>query len=231
MTEKPDKKKEDHRARVGRERRERMRAKLLNSIMVVCAGRPANSPAVIDDVIRHAEVSRGTFYKYFNSLDEAISEAALKLADEMTVSCFSVYDVLDDPVERTATGFQMFLMRALQDSDWAEFFVHIGVLSGENHVLIDMIKKDLRGGIETGDYVVPSLETAMDMLMGVKIEAMRRILRGEGGQAYIREIAEMVLVGFGVSHARAKKYVQVAYERLVVESPSKLDWWQELKEG
>lgn len=222
-------KKEDHRARVGRERRERMRAKLLNSIMAVCAGRPANSPAVIDDVIRHAEVSRGTFYKYFNSLDEAIAELALKLADEMTLSCFSVYNVLEDPVARTATGFQMFLLRALQDSDWAGFFVHIGVLSGENHVLIDMIRKDLRSGIETGDYDVPSVDTAMDMLMGVKIEAMRRIIKGEGGEDYMRDIASMVLVGFGVSLARARKYVQQAHDRLMEEAPKKLDWWDDAK--
>lgn len=218
--------KEDHRVRVARQRRERMRAKLFQSIMAVCSGRPSTSPAVIDDVIRHARVSRGTFYKYFESLEQAIAELALNLADEMTVGCFSVYDVLTDPVARTATGMQMFLIRALQDHDWAGFFIHIGLLSGDNHVITAMIKKDLRAGIETGDYAVPSVDIATDILMGAKIEAMRRILGGGGDEEYIRQMASMVLCSFGVSRTRADKYVEAAYHRLLIEAPDKLDWWR-----
>lgn len=217
--------KEDHRVRVARQRRERMRAKLFQSIMAVCSGRPANSPAVIDDVIQHARVSRGTFYKYFESLEEAISELALNLADEMTVASFSVYDVLTDPVARTSTGFQMFLVRALQDHNWAGFFIHIGLLSGDNHVITAKIKRDLLVGIETGDYVVPSVDIATDILMGAKIEAMRRILGGEGDEAYVRQMASMVLCSFGVSRARAEKYVDAAFNRLILEAPGKLEWW------
>ena len=99
---------EDHRIRVGRERRERMRHRLLQSVLQVRSGKGGRNLAVIDDVIKDASVSRGTFYKYFDSLDQAESELALQMADEMTTGIMSVYDVLDDPVLRTATGFQLF---------------------------------------------------------------------------------------------------------------------------
>ena len=86
---------EDHRVRVAREKRERMKARILQSVLSVCSGVEASGPAVIDDVIRHAEVARGTFYKYYNSLDEAIAELGSVLADEMTVGIYPVYNVLE----------------------------------------------------------------------------------------------------------------------------------------
>ena len=39
----------------------------------------------------------------------------------MTFDISNVYDVLDDPGMRTATGFQTFLTRAWIDPDWGSF--------------------------------------------------------------------------------------------------------------
>jgi len=219
---------EDHRVRVARVKRERMRAHLFQSVLMVCSGRKTGMPAVIDDVVRHAKVSRGTFYKYFDSLDQAIAELAMQLADEMTEDISAVYDVLEDPVQRTATGFETFLARALIDPDWGAFITHIGLLSYDNNLLGSKIRSDIRLGIETGDYVVKSVDLATDLLIGVKVEAIRRIIGGERDTAYMRGITEMVLRSFGVTPSKAEKCVQKAYNRLHVEAPGKLAWWRSL---
>jgi AcrR family transcriptional regulator len=73
---------EDHRVRVAGEKRERMRDHLLGAVLAVYPGKPGQGPAVIDDVIRVAKVSRGTFYKYYPSLEEAVAELGAKLAAE-----------------------------------------------------------------------------------------------------------------------------------------------------
>jgi len=73
----------NHRVRVGRERRQKTRAHLLCAVLQVCSNESARSPAVIDDVAGYADVSRGTFYKYFDSLDQAIAELGNQLAEEM----------------------------------------------------------------------------------------------------------------------------------------------------
>jgi len=57
------------RVRVARERRARMRARLLGATMDVCAVANSQGPAVIDDVIRAAKVSRGTFYNILTRLN------------------------------------------------------------------------------------------------------------------------------------------------------------------
>ena len=217
---------EDHRIRVGRERRERMRSHLLHAVLQVCSAEGGPGVATIDDVIRHAGVSRGTFYKYFVSVDQAASELGLQLAAEMTVGIEAVYDVLDDPVLRTATGFQMFLVRAMLEPDWGSFIAGIRLLSGDN-IFTRKIKDDILLGIETGDYAVPSVEVASDLLMGAKIEAIRRLTDGRGVE-YVQAMASMVLRSFGVSPAKADKSVAKAYHRLLVEAPGKIAWWRPL---
>ncbi len=224
--EEPRAPQEDHRVRVAREKRKRMRAHLMQSVITVCSGRKLTGSTVIEDVVRHAEVSRGTFYKYFESLDEAVIEAAAKLAEEMTVGIASVYDVLEDPVLRTATGFQTFLSRSWMEPDWGAFIIHLDLLNGEQNQISSKVKGDIRLGVETGDYFVESIDTAADLLMGAKHEAIRRIIAGQEDAAYIRDITAMVLRGFGLSHHKAEKSVGDAFARLCNEAPGKLSWWR-----
>lgn len=219
---------EDHRARVGRERRQRMRAHLLQSVMLVCSGNNGRTPAVIDDVTKHAQVSRGTFYKYFDSVEQAIGELGLQLAEEMTISVLSVYDVLEDPVLRTATGFQLFLVRAILEPDWAAFVAHIGLLTADN-LLTRKIRADIQLGIETGDYAVPSLDVAGDVLMGAKIEAIRRIIKDGASTDYVHAVTSMVLRSFGVSASKADKSVMKAFNRLEQEAPAAIAWWRPIR--
>jgi len=216
---------EDHRVRVGRERRERMRAHLLQSVLIVCSEDLTGGPAVIDDVIRHAAVSRGTFYKYFVSLDEAVAELGLQLADEMTAGILSVYDTLEDPVLRTATGFQMFLIRAMIEPIWGAFIARIGLLSGDN-LFTSKIRHDIELGIEMGEYVVPSVAIASDLLMGAKVEAIRRLIDTGGSLDYIHSMASMVLRSFGITPSKADKSVVRAYRRLTEQAPGKIGWWR-----
>jgi AcrR family transcriptional regulator len=94
---------EDHRVRVAREKRERMRDHLLGAVLAVYPGKPGQGPAVTDDVIRVAKVSRGTFYKYYPSLEEAVAELGAKLAAEMVAAIGALYDSLEDPSDRLPT--------------------------------------------------------------------------------------------------------------------------------
>lgn len=219
-------KREDHRVRVARERRERMRALLLESVLAVCSGRKLTGATVIEDVVRHAGVSRGSFYKYFDTLDDAVTQLAFQLAEDMTVDIYNVYDVLDDPVMRTATGFQTFLTRAWMDPDWGGFITHLGLMDGENGLVSSKVKGDIRMGVETGDYSVASIDLAADLLMGAKHEAIRRIVSGERDTAYIRGMAAMVLRAFGVSPSKAEKTADRAFQRLLTEAPDKVSWWR-----
>src|SRR3546814_14199269 len=57
-----------------------MRARLLDAVLDLYQPGRGGAHLVIDDVIQTAGVSRGTFYKYFESLEEAVDELGERLA-------------------------------------------------------------------------------------------------------------------------------------------------------
>jgi len=220
---------ENYRARVARERRERMRAHLLNSVMIVCSGENGSNSAVIEDVIRHADVSRGTFYKYFDSLDQAMGELAREMADDMASGgIIHVYDVIEDPLTRTAAGFLLYLTRALIDPQWGAFVCRVGLLTN-SRVLARKILTDVEAGVASGDYVIPSLTVALDMVIGTKIEAMQRIIAGEVGPDYLRGMTSMILRALGLAPVKADHVVAKAYDWMAAQAPTHLHWWKDIE--
>ena len=215
----------DHRVRVAKVRRERMRAHLLKSVMAVYPEGTDSSPAVIDDVVRHADVSRGTFYKYFDSLSQAVEELGSQLACEMTEVPNEVYFGLSDPPMRTATGFMTYLLRAYTDHRWGAFLSHIGLLTGDNPMVRNIVD-DIERGIDSGDYSVASPSVASDVLIGAKVEAIRRIISGKTDLDYIHAVTTMVLRSFGLPKMKSVKIVDKALKRILAEAPKRLEWWK-----
>src|SRR5690606_20562906 len=76
----------DHRARVAGQKRERMRERLIDATMAAYLGCEAGRHPVVDDVIRLAGVSRGSFYKHFDAIDEVFAVIGRRMAQEMLAS-------------------------------------------------------------------------------------------------------------------------------------------------
>ena len=127
---------QDHRPRVAAERRERMRARLLGSALQLVA---AKGPAAtsIDDIIAAAEVSRGTFYKYFPSPDALVRELAFEVAKDLVCLADPLVRERSDPAERVACGIRLVARLALHHPAAAGFLVQLGWpdTQGENALL------------------------------------------------------------------------------------------------
>ncbi|MEG8223951.1 TetR/AcrR family transcriptional regulator, partial [Sphingomonas sp. HH69] len=218
------KSKEDHRTTFARRKRERTKAILLDSVMAVYVKRVNSIQLVIDDVIVHAGVSRGTFYKYFSSLDEAIVQISSKTSGEMVDSSLSVYDQFEDPLYRTGTGLQLYLARAFFDHEWGTFHAYMALQDTGNR-LVQLMEGDIRQGIKTGIFSSADQTSALDLLIGTKIEAIKRICSGSVGSDYIVQITEAVFRGLGVPPQLAHEAARKCFDFVVAEGPEKLRWW------
>ncbi|WP_157081212.1 TetR/AcrR family transcriptional regulator [Novosphingobium naphthalenivorans] len=216
---------EDHRTRVARQRRQRMETDLLRAVMEVYPAGHGSGPAVIDDVIRQAGVSRGTFYKYFTSLDEAVDKLGARMADEMAEAAQAIHGPLKHPVMRTATGFQLYVLRALIEPHWGAFLTHIGLLKDDS-LMVRLIRADVALGQETGDYDIDSVDVATDLLLGAQAEAISRIVANGADVAYVQAMTFHVLRSFGVNRPRAARAVEEAYRLIEREGPTQIAWWQ-----
>ena len=216
---------EDHRTRVGPANRARSR--LLMATMRVCSNHEARGSVVIDDVVKAADVSRGTFYKYFVSFDEALDAIGRELADEMTRGMMPVYDAMQEPLHRTAAGLQLFLRRGAVDPVWGRF------VSNTDHLIKDRalnynIRRDLEAGRASGDYSFLSVETAKHFLLGAAKGGIQRFVLGGAELDHIFDLTGMILCGLGADAVKADSAIHHAHAYLRTTAGSILSWWKEL---
>jgi AcrR family transcriptional regulator len=186
----------DHRSTVAEKKRILMRAKLLDATMRVYAEHSGAGP-VIDDVIREAKVSRGTFYKYFDSLEQVLVALGQELSNQMTTDILPVYGVLAEPWQRAAVGFRVFLVRALLDRKWAGFVTRVDVWP--HHTLVAQhMEADLENGKTKGQFSYDRVDAATDFLMGASAHAIQTIRQGVADpNAYMDASVKMALASIG----------------------------------
>ena len=202
-----------------------MESHLLRSVLKVFQGRSSTERVVIEDVIREADVARGTFYQYFPSLNDAVAQLAGTITEDMLTSVLTVYDPLVDPRMRTACGFQMYLLRASMDKGWGAFLMHIGLLQVDSAMLAKIVD-DITLGVRTGDFDVSSIDAAAELVLGTKTQAIGRIVAGHADLSYIHAVTEQLLRSSGVNRAQARLSVSDAYDHIKREAPGNIAWWR-----
>lgn len=203
----------DHRPKVALKKRQLMRAKLLDAAMRVFAASGATAP-VIDDVIREADVSRGTFYNYFTSLDEVLVAIGQALNNQMTTDILPVYDVLTQPRQRVATAFRLFMLRAVLDPLWAGFVTRVDAWQ-HTSLVAEYMSRDLENGQACGAFQLARIDAATDFLMGASAHAIQALRQGvEAPDAYMDEAVRMALRSLGCSAVECEEGMAFARDYL-----------------
>lgn len=215
----------DHRVEVARRRREAMRARILAATMKVCSGNPTGIPT-IDEIIQAAEISRGAFYRYFQSSAEVIEEVGVALTNELADAVLSIYDTLTDPLQRACVGTLLVIERAAHDVDWASFILR-GDLTIHRTRLTDFMKLDMRNGRDAGYFSFESVDVAAEFVMGMNLTATRGMMVRSDDQkaAYRQEAVRFVLRSLGVDRIEIEKVMAWA-EDYLAKSRSRTRWWE-----
>lgn len=219
---------DDFRVRAAAEKRDRMRARLIAATMEAYADAGSGRAPVIDDVIRAADVSRGTFYKYFDSLDEVLADIGQHMAGEMLSSFERLFADVDDAAVRTAAGPLMAMARAAMEPRHAAFIARVDFIDfvGGADPRSLIVERCLAEGRAQGRLKFESLDAAVDLVIGVSLEGARRVLKtGQLSGATIRETATLVMLGLGLTRKAAEKAVAAAWQHLQ-RSAGQLHWWK-----
>lgn len=173
-----------------------MRARILMATMHIYASGTKDNPA-IDDVIKEAGVSRGTFYKYFDSLDLAFLAVGQEISDQFALDLLPIYDILKEPWQRFAVGFRLPLLRASIDPQWASFVTRTEVWPRSSIVARKMVA-DLQLGLDAGVFQVDDVELAADFLKGACLSCIQTLRRGVSDpSAYMDAAVSMGLSALG----------------------------------
>lgn len=208
---------QDHRPRVAAQRRARMRARLIEVAMSLVA---KNGPMAtsIDDVISKAQVSRGTFYKYFDAPASLVEEVAKDISNEILRLIDPVVQQSEDPVVRMATGMRLVLRLSLQNPILGGFIARLGWPNvPPDQLMFEYVPRDIELGMQQGKFVRMDMRAAMNLTGGVLMGGIHALLSGTAPGDYPEQAAATVLMGLGVDRTTARK---VAYAKL---KPLKID--------
>jgi len=199
----------DHRKRVAAERRARMRSRLLSSALrLVAAKGPASTS--IDDVISTADVSRGTFYKYFSSRGALVQELAVEIANELVRMTEPVVLSRDDPAERVAQGIRLVSRLAIHHPEVAAFLVRLGWPQVRGpRILLDYVRRDIEEGFRRHRFKQMPIALALNIVAGAVLGATHRMLGSGCEHDFAEQTAAAALRALGVD-AQAAETISVA---------------------
>lgn len=187
-----------HRTAIGQIQRIKTRAWVIKCAIPVFGEHGPDIP-VVDDFVRAAGVSRGTFYNYFQTTRELLDATMETLSDEVIATIVPAVAGMTDPVMRLATAARMYYRKATMDPLFGAFLKSV---SGVGTLAIEHARGDLQEAIRSGATRVQDIELAQAIAVGVMVFALKTPAARTGGDARGLEVVRAILSGLGVSQAR-----------------------------
>lgn len=214
-------------------RRARMRERLLDAVLDLYQPGQGSGSLVIDDVIRAADVSRGSFYKYFDSFDAAVNELGERMTAELMAEFRRLFDDVPDPLVRAVGGASMAMVRAWHDPRWGGFTCRIDYVDYFARAsMFDRIVRDaLKTARDKGQMRFRSIDVAVDLIVGMTIEGRRRLmLRSVEPRAYIDELIEHTFIGLQADPSAIVE-ASAYFWRAISQAAPILPWWRSDADG
>jgi AcrR family transcriptional regulator len=186
-------KKQDHRARVGRERSARTESRILEAALRVFAEMGPDAPK-IDDFVVAAGISRGTFYNHFESVDELLEATSEWTTRELLETIEAALEGIEGPVMRLGVGLRLFLTKAHADPIWCRFVARVWKIGG-----LELPARDLEHGLRLGAFRAPSGAAAQDLLFGGIRQALLRLASERRSAEYVAQMTQLCLQALGAA--------------------------------
>jgi len=187
------------RAEIGREKRARTRAQILESGAALLAERPLEA-LTVDAVVEAAGVAKGTFYYHFQSMEELAAAVGEKLGESFDELLAPARLGLPDPVARMSFGLSRFLEKAIAEPAWARLVVQSAQAPTEFARSVRAnLKTDLTDAKAQGRLIVQDVNLAADIVMGIWLQVMRGTLQRPVTPDLTHQALDAVLRAIGAS--------------------------------
>jgi AcrR family transcriptional regulator len=206
----------DRRAEIGRERRAKTRAKIIDAAFRVF-GQEAGLHARIDDIAKEADVTRATFYNHFAGMAELLEAVSYELTHDLRTAVISAATVISDPRLRAATATRMFLHKARVDKSWAWSMINIssnGIIFGAE--TFKNAGLSVQRGIEEGYFDLPDARIGRALVMGTSLAAFGTMTREDVPEDFPEQVTCRILIGLGLDPGLAKELVSRKLPKLKV---------------
>jgi len=187
------------RAEIGREKRARTRAQIVEAGAMLLAERPLEA-LTVDGVVEAAGVAKGTFYYHFQSMEELAAAVGEKLGESFDELLAPARLGLRDPIARISFAFTQFLEKAIEDPVWARLVVRSAQAPTEYARSIRAhLKTDLEEARTQRRLTVRDMELAADIVVGIWLQVTRGTLQRRAAPDLAGRALEAALRAVGAS--------------------------------
>ena len=182
---------------------------LLFSGLTLASTNPINALEV-EDVIRQAEVSRGSFYNYFPSLPALYDGLAKQLMQEFAeITDVSVPQSLDNVTHLAST--MRILMRLVVDFPMlGRFLTQIQWPNQSPDLdIFQNIIRDIQLGIKEGSFTNMPASIGANIAIGSLIGGIHTMLLKRPAKGFEDQVTNQVLIGLGVDAKLASTVSQM----------------------
>lgn len=190
----------------GQVQKAKTRAAIIEAAIPVFARHGPDIP-VIDDFVKAAGVSRGTFYNYFQTTRDLLDAAMDSISDELITAIVPAVAGQSNPVIRFATAARLFYRKARLDPVLRAF---LGSVSGVGTLAMHHARADLEEAIERKLVQVQDIELAEAIAFGVMVFALKTSRVETGGQERAREVVRAILNALGVAPPLIEQAMQTS---------------------
>lgn len=213
----------DHRTRVGIARRRKMRMRLFEAALTVCDEKGLEN-AVIEDVITAAGVSRGSFYNYFQTMDELLAALGTELGNELVDTVENAVEDYPDPVQRLASGLRVFLHAVLSRPRVARLLWRAGFNAvNPTHLVYAYLPRHIEEGMRQGRIVAGDVATALEISAGIALTTIYASSTREVAEDYPEQMVRHILLALGVRKRDIARLLKCPLPAIELPAQSLLD--------
>lgn len=199
---------QDHRVRVAASRREEMQNSLMFSALFLASDRSIHEIDV-DDIIQHAEVSRGSFYKYFPSVQALIPALADQLAHELTAEIDAITHQIPSTAARLVITAKLTVRRLVRVKVLGNFLIQLPWPSQNPEVnVFKNISSDIELGIKEGLFNKMPTSIGCNLFVGSLIGGIHAMLGKSSSASYENKVLYPALIGLGLAAETADELLK-----------------------
>lgn len=209
----------DHRPRVAAKRRAQMQARLFSAALELLAKTPISNIS-INDLIDRVGVSRGTFYKYFDSLAHVFFGLSARLEEELSPIADQFIARIPDAATRVATGTRLVLHFGSSTQVFGKLMVQSGwPVAHSASTFLGFLARDIQLAMRQGTFEEMPESVAANLIIGPMLGGLQAMLLGQTAPGYPEQLTLRILLSLGMPRASAEQAILVPIPELPL-SPS-----------
>ena len=197
----------DHRPRVAARRRAEMESRLLSAALHMLATKPPRD-ILVNDLVNLEKVSRGTFYKYFDSLGEVYQQLSARLEAELSPIGDHFVSSIPNAAIRVATGTRLVLNIGSGMPILGKLMLQSGwPMEHSPGIFLANLDRDVRLAIKQGSFNQMPESIASSLVVGPMLGGLHSLLAETCESGYAEQLTSRILMSLGMTREAATEAV------------------------